>query len=430
MKKYACFIACCALFMELLHPATALAQPSPLFQLPTVYPELPIFNPAFTGNVDKCRVYYMSATNKIKIGTGHFNNASALLGADFKSPIRNSRILITYGASAYLDRVALTLGDGAASTNQDEVLNYRRTDLELTFGGRLPLGLIHKRVIKRHKPHPLYNNAHHNLSLEQAIFLQPLQNTLICSSNSIRDYIAVNFALESHHAGIRQTQSLVFNDQIITHGMGGGLTPFSIDTEISDPVAPGGRGLDNAQSFDLGAGILVHLGLSNFSLLRLSAAVKHATGGFFSVPNSGQQIRPLKVFQARYESWYASRKAINLNLSYLDQNGEHIMEIGGPISQWRLDFGHPFLNPAEKRKLRGGVRVSSVIPAVSLYYFNRTIPSASALLGVRIRTNKNSDYKGNLWYVFTNYDIHFSRDLPYRVTKGNLRLGAVLEGWN
>jgi len=405
------------------------AQLSQLFQTPALYPDLPIFNPAFTGDVDKFRVYGMFGYNRITLGDD-FNNVSTIIGADKKQKIQGSNIFITYGGAFLYNETGVRLSSssnlGLDIPNND--LKYRQTTFEGTFGGRLPIRQLKKKTQTKKKKN---KKDFSKLSTEATAFLRPVNESQNCSNNTIIDFLAFNIGLEYNAANLVNQEGFVFNDQITTNPVSQTLNPFNISSDINDPILNGGS-LERTGSFDFSFGFLYHRALNDHSVLRASIAVKRATAGFFSVPNSDQSFSPIKVIQVRYKTLYSKRIGVNLNLTYLDQNEEIYPEFNEDIKQWRLDFSLPIFLNAYNKRVREGKHIASFNPGLSAFYYNNTISAVSVLLGARIKTNTNKDYKGNQWLFFMSYDMHIGDDstLAFRNTVGNARIGLTLEGWD
>ena len=459
MKAFASRFLVCLLFSGLVGLSLQVkAQLSPLFETPSLNLDLPIFNPAFTGDSESHRVYASTAFQNVAIN-GFTRDWSFLAGYDNKFAAGSSEINFTYGTSLIYNSLSLF-----ASDPDIDPIKYNYGNWDVSFGIRFPFSYVKKHQqqagAKSKKPRPFSNKkktglvdnlSEAKLSKEQNISVSYLFNNDACSFHSPTNYLAFNAKLEYNFATLTNTDgNLILNNQIVPNAIGSGPNPFTFNRVLSDPTVGDGN-LENAGSIDIGLGALYHHYFDKLqSHLRLSLAIHHVARGFQGVPSSGdQQIAPLKVLQFSYFTplKFLNNAAILTNVLYLDQSTSRLPFQGqSEFDQWRVDFS---LNQSTRQVnsiKKEGIWLRSIEPGLSIYHFNGTIPVVSLFVSARIRSNVNGNraYRGNSknigikanrlsgndFHVFLNWDLPTSRDFPLPETYGNLRWGVIWQPWD
>ena len=443
----------------LLEIGFSFAQLSPLFQTPSLNFDLPIFNPAFTGDTDNYRAFLSLATLKPGV-SGVTNNTSTLISLDKKFAPNNLNTLFTIGASLQYNRVNISadldqLASQSAALFDETFYNYGTG--EISFGIRIPTRYTYKKKDKKegNTSAKIYKDKRRNKrkypsSNPNRTDFDNLNNSAYCSFNSAQDYISFSLATGSNFAGLSNGDSgLIFNDQIsynsINNISSGVLAdPFIINSTSSDQVLSN-NSLQSVTSLYFGAGLLYHMVLNDFSSIRFSYSMKNMFRGYVSIPESEQKLAPLKTFQVRYNTLLNEHQGLNLSVLYIDQNSGLFPIFGDPIKQWRFGVTNSWYFQAHSKNIKKGIYLTGLDIGLTPYYFNKSISTFSILLGAKFKSNtdfnnttkivnkskyERQNYSGKVWLFFINYDFHTSAKLSNRNTSGNVRVGVTLEGWN
>lgn len=422
------------------------SQISPLFHLPATNYDLPVFNPAFTGDTDKYRVNYIVTSNNPKVG-GIGNNLSHLISVDGKSPLLKSSILLTYGLSMLYNQVDIIsdLTNASVNFNRND-LQFTYGAVEFTFGGRLPTRYESSKKRSKNKVSKFVPNKNIKTKPTEAQRSALSPNLWeYCSYNSPKDYLAFNMAVGHTFTALHNVDNgIILNDMISSNPIEGGITsdPFSINSFTNDRLVTDIL-KEPSKSIYFGFGLLYHYALSRNSVLRFSYGMKNILRTYLSVPESNQVIAPLKLMQLKYQT-VQDQMGWQVSLLYLDQNAELYPQPSKPVHQYRLNLGPTFYSNYSGRNYGSGFRWVSIDPGVTIFWFNETISAISTQIGMNFKSNTNfinsitsnnigrntrKNYSGNLWYFFIGYDFHTSEKLAHRDTYGNFRLGFKIEGW-
>ncbi|MDW3197269.1 MAG: hypothetical protein R8G66_33130 [Cytophagales bacterium] len=443
--------------LALTLPRAAEAQLSPLFQTPSMNMDLPVFNPAFTGDADKFRFYSMAITQKPDVNS-LFGNNIYVLGYDSKTDHKKSSVQFTYGVSMIHNQISLDLENSpdVSNSGQAESFGVGYGNIEVAFGGRIPTGDIFRKEKKLRRP--VRQKAGYRkrkefkdirkMPVETQIFLAPVAKSQVCSDKTLEDFLAFDFVVEFNYLTISSENGAIFGNQIMTNPIGSS-TPFFIDFNVADPSLDP-PALDNIGKIDLGAGVLWQHGFKKYgSLMRVSYAIRHLTRSNLTLNEAAQRNRLLKTFHASYKSFIGKHMGFHASIMNLQQDTEYHPVLFGEINQWRTDVSTPIFRKSFKREnviRKGKYHRLSVEPGLSAFIFDKKVRSISGFVGMRFRKSQidpndptnnetvakiNNEKKdtGNIIYAFLNWNVFTSEDIAFRDTYGNLTFGVTIEGW-
>ncbi|MEM6816925.1 MAG: hypothetical protein AAF600_21470 [Bacteroidota bacterium] len=430
IKKYSFINGCIPILLLLAH-VESFGQLTSLFQMPYQNLDLPIFNPAYTGDTERDRAYTIFSSFRPR-DASMLDSWNSVIGYDKKFVDLQSNFQFTLGGSFIYNEVTLEL---------DRVnTKYKYGTLEVNAGGRLVTKYNTSKKGTKQSPGKKNKKSSSSLSMEAREFLAPINNTKSCSRNSAVDFLAFNFLVNYNYSSLTDPNNFIFDNQIIANQLSQNIGPFSYNRFVSDPTISN-QDVFDADNIDFGFGLLYHKKIQE-SILRIGYSTRNLTRGYLGIPESAQRVLPTKVLNASYLTLINDRFGFNLNAIYIEQSNNPYLDFGN-FNQWRIELTSPYYVFYPEQKVKEGFNFSSLELGFSLQFIETDLRIVSPIIGMRFLSNtdkkvvipnqdtkrRNKNYTGNNWLFFFNWDYQLGNDLHFRDTYGNLRLGIIKEGW-